>query len=82
MTGKTRNLTIAGILAAVLVIGTAIAVYCYQESRKSGLEKGAEKTVNWTDSAVDKTARATKDAAKWTDKKVNQAADKTQKLFK
>ena len=82
MNKKNKNLIITAVIAAAVAIGAVIAYHCYQESRKSGIEKAAEKTADWTDNAVDKTAKATKDAAKWTDKTATKAADKTKKLFK
>ena len=82
MTKKNKNLLIAAIFVVIVAAGSITAYHFYRESQKSGLEKSAEKTVDWTDKAVDKTAKATGDAAKWTEKNVNKAADKTKKLFK
>ena len=82
MNTKTKNLIAAGVIAAAAATGAVAAYHFYQESRKSGLEKAAGKTVDWTDNAVDQTAKATRDAAKWTDKTATKTADKTKKLFK
>ena len=81
MKGKTRNLIIAGAIVAAVVIGSVTVYHFYQESKKSKLEKAAEKTAKWGDNALDKTADATKKAADWTAKTADKAADKTKKFF-
>lgn len=68
MNKKTKNLIVTGVIAAVVVIGAVTAYHFYRESQKSGMEKAAEKTVNWGDNAMDKTAEATKKATDATKK--------------
>jgi len=82
MKGKTRNLIVTGAIVLVVVVGAVTAYHFYQESKKSKIEKAAEKTANWGDNALDKTADATKKAANWTSKTADKAAEKTKKLFK
>ena len=82
MSKKTRNLVITGIIALAAAVAAVTAWHFYRESQKSGLEKAAEKTADWGDNALDKTADATKKAANWTSKTADKAAKNTKKLFK
>lgn len=81
MKGKTKNLIIAGAFVVAVVIGAVTAYHFYQEANKSKLEKAAEKTADWGEDALDKTADATKKAADWTAKTADKTADKTKKFF-
>ena len=60
MSKKVRNLVVTAVSVAIVVVAAVVIWHFYQESQKSGLEKGAKKTVDWTENAVDKTAKATK----------------------
>ena len=71
MSKKSRNLIVTGIIVLVVAVGAVTAYHFYQESRKSGMEKAAQKTVNWGDKAMDKTAEATKKATDATKKFFN-----------
>jgi len=60
MNKKNRNLVVTAIFAAIVAIGAILLWHLYQESNKSGLEKAAKNTADWSENAVDKTAKATK----------------------
>ena len=60
MSKKVRNLVATAVSAAIVVIVAVVIWHFYQESQKSGLEKAAKKTADWSENAVDKTAKATK----------------------
>ncbi len=64
MSKKVRNLVATGVSVAIIAIIAIVIWHYYQESNKSGLEKAAKKTVDWSENAVDKTAKATKKALK------------------
>lgn len=81
MNKKTRNLIITGAIVLAAVVVSVTAYHFYQESKKSKIEKAAEKTDNWGKNALDKTADATKKAANWTADTAEKAADKTKKFF-
>ena len=60
MNKKTRNLAATAVFALIVAVAAIVIWHFYQESNKSGLEKAAGKTVDWSENAVDKTAKATK----------------------
>ena len=60
MSKKNKNLIITVIAAVIAATVAIIAYHCYQESQKSGLEKAAKNTVDWTSKTTDKAADKTK----------------------
>ena len=56
---KKVTISIAAAIVIAIIVGGA-AVYLYKEHNKSGLEKAAEKTADWTENALDKTKSALK----------------------
>lgn len=61
MTKKTVNLISCAVIVIIAVVGSVVAYHYWRESQKSGLEKAAEKTVNWTEKNANKAAEKTKE---------------------